>query len=69
MSEINSAQGSLTMIGLNTANPSVYFNGEQVPGVLSINVVNNQDIRQVVLKLEEDPMVIGLQQAGITIRR
>jgi hypothetical protein len=57
------------MLGLNTLTPSVFFNGEKVPGVLSINVVNNQEVSQVVLKVQEDPLITGLQQAGVTIRR
>ena len=69
MSSITSAQGSLTMIGLNTATPKVFFNGQEVPDILTINVVNNESTRSVVLKLAESPVVADLIAAGVQIRR
>lgn len=35
---INSAQGSLTMVGLNTPAPQVFWNGAQVPCITGIRV-------------------------------
>lgn len=69
MSNITSAQGSLTMIGLNTDEPKVYFNGQLVPDVLAINVVNNETTQSVALKLAETALNADLIAAGIQIRR
>lgn len=69
MSSITSAQGSLTMIGLNTSSPKVFFNGQEVPDILAINVVNNETVRTVSLKLAETPLIADLVAAGIQIRR
>jgi hypothetical protein len=69
MSDINIAQGSLVMIGLNTSAPQVLWNGMTVDGITGINVVNNSATQSVVLKLAESEQIASMQAAGITIRR
>jgi len=69
MSDINTAQGNLVMIGLNTPAPQVFWNGAAVNGITAINVVNNAATQSVVLKLAESEQIASMQAAGITIRR
>jgi hypothetical protein len=69
MSELNTAQGSLVMVGLNTGTPQVFWNGQLVEGVNGINIVNNSARQSVVLSLPESPQITSMQSAGITIRR
>ena len=62
-------QTSLTMIGLNTNEPQVFWNGLKVDGIVGIAVDNDADSKRVVLKFNEDPMLAEMQAAGITIKR
>lgn len=64
-----SAVGSLTMIGLNTGTPKVFWNGTEVSGIVGIVVDNDADSKRVVLKVKEDALFAEMQAAGITIRR
>lgn len=64
---MNTAQGSLVLVGMNTDQPQIFFNGQAVEGVHSIQVVNNTTKRQVVLTLDEP--LQELVDAGITIKR
>jgi hypothetical protein len=69
MSEVNTAQGSLVMLGLNTPTPQVFWNGALVDGIVGINVVNNGAKQSVVLKIPDSEQIASMQDAGITIRR
>ena len=66
---IQTTQGSLVLVGMNTATPQVFWNGQLVPGVTGIHVDNETDINRVVLKVPEDPIIAELKAAGITVRR
>ena len=66
---MQTAQGSLVIIGANTPDVKVYWNGQDVPGVKGIIVDNDFDTHKVVLKVQEDPVLAELISAGITIRR
>jgi hypothetical protein len=62
-------QTSLTMIGLNTNEPQVFWNGAKVEGIVGIAVANDAETQRVILKISEDPLLAEMQAAGITIRR
>ena len=65
---METAQGSLVIIGANTADCQVFWNGAIVPNK-GVTVENTLDIHKVVIKVKEDPSVAEMQSAGITIRR
>lgn len=62
-------QGSLTMVGVHTDTPTVYWNGVKVEGLTHIKVENGGGLSRVVLTLPENPMFVEMQNAGIIIRR
>jgi hypothetical protein len=66
---MQTTQGSLTMIGLNTDIPQVFWNGELVDGIVGITVDNDHDSKRVIFKVREDALFAEMQAAGITIRR
>ena len=62
-------EGSLTMVGMHTDAPAVYWNGIKVEGLSHIKVENGAGLSRVVLTVPENPMFVEMQQAGIIIRR
>ena len=65
------AQGSLTMIGLNTSSPQVFWNGKKVPSIVAIKTEWEDDEARVKLKVNgtEDALYMELVAAGITVKR
>lgn len=63
-------QGALTMVGLNTAKPTVFWNGGIVPGITGIRVDWEDDEQKVKLKVSEiDPAIqAAMLVAGITVK-
>lgn len=68
---IESAQGSLTMIGLNTSTPQVFWNGVKVPGIVAIKTEWEDDEARVKLKVNgsEDALYMELVAAGIVVKK
>lgn len=66
---MEATQASLVIVGANTADCRVYFNGVQVDGVKSISVSNDSDTHRVTLRINETPQVAELKAAGIMVRR
>jgi len=62
---LESTQGSLTMVGLNTDAPQVFWNGERVE-VLSVRV---DEDHKVMIRIKEDPIIAGMMASGIVIKR
>jgi hypothetical protein len=63
-------QGALTMVGLNTDKPTVFWNGGIVPGVTAIRVEWEDDEQRVRLTVAGfDPIHTSLQNAGITVKQ
>jgi hypothetical protein len=65
---MNTAQGSLTMLNLHTAEPQVYWNGQLV-SVVGVAVVNDPAKQTVTIKVQEDPVLAEMAAAGIRIVR
>lgn len=63
------ATGSLTMIGLNTPTPKVFWNGSKVDGITGILVDNEAGTCRVVLKMPEDSIITELRTAGVIVKR
>ena len=64
------AQGALTMVGLNTDHPTIFWNGGIVPGVTGIRVEWEDDEQRVRLTVAGfDPIHTSLQNAGITVKQ
>ena len=61
---MNISQGSLVIVGANTADAKVYWNGQEVPQI-GIKVAAGV----VTLIVKEDPTLADMQAAGIIIRR
>ena len=63
------AQGALTMIGLNTPHPSVYWNGFTVPNITAVRVEWENDEQQVKLHVSRlEPIHEVMQLAGISVK-
>lgn len=65
------AKGRLTMVGLNTATPQVFWNGEAVPGVTSIKTMWEEGEQQVKLRVKgtADALYMALVSAGIVVKK
>lgn len=67
---ITAVGGNLVMVGLNTAEPQVFWNGKRVEGVTGVQVSNEGGISpRVLLKIKESPEIAEMQAAGVTIRK
>lgn len=65
---METAQGSLVIIGANTSDCKVYWNGQVVQNT-GVIVDNDFDTHKVIIKIAEDPLVREMKSAGITIQR
>ena len=65
------ATGALTMVGLNTAKPTVFWNGGIVPGIVGIKVDWEDDEQVIKLKVDgtDNAIYAELLVAGIHIKR
>jgi hypothetical protein len=66
---MQTTQGSLVLVGLNTNTPQVFWNGQIVGGITGIQVNNNELQTSVVFKMNEDPVIAEMKAAGITVKR
>ena len=57
------------MVGLNTTQPQVFWNGQAVPGIVGISVDNDAQDHRVTLRIKEDALISELKAAGIIVRR
>ena len=64
-------QGSLTMVGLNTPTPQVFWNGKTVTGIVGIKVDWEDDEQRVKLKVNgtDDALYAEMLAGGINIKR
>jgi hypothetical protein len=65
---MQSTQGSLVIVGANTPECQVFWNGQLVENV-GVNVANDVMGSRVVIKVKEDPILAEMQEAGIVVRR
>lgn len=65
------ATGALTMVGLNTPSPTVFWNGKPIPGIVGVRVEWENDEQHVKLKVDgtDDAIYAELLVAGIHIKR
>lgn len=68
---IAATQGQLTMVGLNTDTPQVFWNGDPVPGITSIKVNWEDGEQQIRLKVNgvADALYMELVTAGIVVKK
>jgi hypothetical protein len=64
-------QGSLTMTGLNSDAPKVFWNGHPVLGILEIKTEWEQDEHRVKLKVNgtDDSLYMELVAGGIIVKK
>ena len=64
------AQGALTMVGLNTDHPTIFWNGGIVPNIVGIRVDWEDDEQKVKLKVTDiDPATqAAMIVSGITVK-
>ena len=65
---METTQGSLVIVGANTQDCKVFWNGNPIPNV-GVTVDNDSDSNRVVLKVVEDPVLAEMAAAGVVIRR
>lgn len=65
------AKGSLTMVGLNSPAPSVFWNGKPVPNITAVRVDWDNEEQRVKLKVSDiDPALQAeLLAAGLMVRK
>ncbi len=63
-------QGSLTMVGLNTNTPQVFWNGREVPNIISIRVDWEHDENRVKIKVTDiDPALQAeMLMGGVSVK-
>lgn len=64
---MQTTQGSLVVVGANTPEPKVFWNGQEIEGITGITVTNTGETQRVVLRLPEP--LQELVDAGIIIKR
>lgn len=62
------AQGSLTVVGANTANPTVYWNGQEI-ATTGIQIMNEDGVAKVTIKVPETGIYTEMKAAGIRVVR
>lgn len=64
-------KGNLTMIGLNTDTPQVFWNGKPVTGILGVKVDWEKGERQVKLRVSgnDDALYMELVSAGLLVKK
>lgn len=66
---MQTAQGSFVLVGVDTATPTVHWNGAQVPFVTGIRVDWEADEQRIKLKVSAlDPLHDELRLAGINVK-
>ncbi len=66
---MQTAQGSLVLVGVDTATPTVHWNGAQVPFITGIRVDWEADEQRIKLKVSaEDASHAELRAAGIAVK-
>ena len=65
---MQSAQGSLVIIGANTPNCQVFWNGQPVVNT-GVSIESNPTVQRVILKVQEDPILSEMAANGIIIKR
>lgn len=65
---MQTTQGSLVIIGANTSDCKVFWNGNEVPNA-GITVDNDADSKRVVIKVLEDPLLAEMATAGVVFKR
>jgi hypothetical protein len=64
------AQGALTLMGLNTPTAQVFWNGIAIPNITSIRTDWELDEQRVKLKVSmDDPIHDALRAAGISVKK
>lgn len=66
---MNITQSSLVIVGANTPDRKVFWNGQEVSGISELNVSNDAERQRVVITVAEDPLLAEMKAAGIIIRR
>ena len=66
---MNITQSSLVIVGANTPDRKVFWNGQEVSGISEINVSDDAERQRVVITVAEDPLLAEMKAAGIIIRR
>lgn len=63
------AQGSLTMVGLNTPTPQIFWNGKELVGIVSVRVDCDEDEQRIKIKVNtSSELVVEMQAGGINIK-
>lgn len=66
---MQSAQGSLVMLGLNAPTATVFWNGAQVPYITNVRADWEADEQRVKIKVSaNDPLHDELRAAGINVK-
>lgn len=65
-------QASLTMTGLNTERPQIFWNGRELLGILSVRVDCDEDEQRIKIKVNsaaDNALVAEMLVGGINIKR
>lgn len=68
---MNVTKGSLTMVGLNTPSPQIFWNGKPVPNVTAVRVDWESEEQRVKIKVNDiDPALQAeLLAGGVMVRK
>lgn len=69
--EIRAVLGNLTIIGINTQNLKVFWNGVEVPGILTVDVNWDADDHRVKLRVNgnTDSLYLEMASEGVVIKK
>ena len=66
---MNITQSSLVIVGANTPDRKVFWNGQEVTGITELSINNNAERQRVAITVAEDQLLAEMKAAGIIIRR
>jgi hypothetical protein len=69
MANLNAVTTDLTVIGIHTPTPKVFWKGAELNGVVGIEARFTGDSNRVVITLKEDNVVSEMQSQGIIVKR
>lgn len=61
---MNITQSSLVIVGANTPDRKVFWNGQEVSGISELNVSNDAERQRVVITVAEDPLLAEMKAAS-----
>lgn len=65
---MQTAQGSLVLMNMHTADPAVFWNGLKIEGVERVRVLSDDDDNRVRIVMAANPLAAEMRAAGVVVK-